>query len=627
MKSEELEISLRTEFENYLKNVLADMKQEVTQLQEKIEVEAEKHKSQLEEVFKNALYRVESDVKLDDGFKEAVVEHLRLAKDEGARITVTAMEEAEQLERPQVSGQSISDFSLKMRDAINDISGKQSQAEILKTLIHHCEEFTPRGAFFIIKNEHFVGWRTFGKDRGETEEVIREVFFPTSEQSLLSEANKFGVVVSNSTAKGKDESLYLEKLGFSKSEKMYAVPLVVRGRGVAVLYADSGENFSPINIEAIESLAKVASLTVELLASSKAGSSRSVSEEKSETGPLTPTTFIPTPTAPIEEKPQQFVEEKKVQQPVEFETIAKPESSPFEEVTPIVTPAKVEVEEVSTTPFEVERIDTTPVYETESFVQDDSNIETVSTKTEDFAFTTESWGKPKVEVEDYSSSVSTVDSFVSEESVSFKPTAEYEFETTQFNEPVKTDTFDSFTIPKSDNFDSFSYSNSNIETESFAKNEVSSFKEEINSFEPATPSFDKTSFDTPFEAESQPVVEEIVKPVATAPVKSRFSDKNVDLPIDVAEDERRLHNDARRFARLLVSEIKLYNEQKVKEGRDSNDLYERLREAIDRSREMYDKRVQPPVAQKFDYFHFELINTLAEGEEAKLGSSYPGATV
>ncbi len=99
------------------------------------------------------------------------------------------------------------------------------------------------------------------------------------------------------------------------------------------------------------------------------------------------------------------------------------------------------------------------------------------------------------------------------------------------------------------------------------------------------------------------------------------------LPIEVGEEERRLHNDARRFARLLVSEIKLYNEQKVKEGRESADLYERLREAIDRSREMYDKRVQPPVAAKFDYFHYELVSTLAEGEETKLGGSYPGAAI
>jgi len=129
-----------------------------------------------------------------------------------------------------------------------------------------------------------------------------------------------------------------------------------------------------------------------------------------------------------------------------------------------------------------------------------------------------------------------------------------------------------------------------------------------------------------FDVEPVPV-ETVNQPISTPPAKSRLSERNVDLPIEVSEDERRLHNDARRFARLLVSEIKLYNEQKVKEGRDGSDLYERLREAIDRSREMYDKRVQPPVAAKFDYFHYELVNTLAEGDDNKLGTGYPGSAV
>jgi hypothetical protein len=107
----------------------------------------------------------------------------------------------------------------------------------------------------------------------------------------------------------------------------------------------------------------------------------------------------------------------------------------------------------------------------------------------------------------------------------------------------------------------------------------------------------------------------------------RFGSSEADLPVDVSDEERRLHNDARRFARLLISEIKLYNEQKVSEGRSRNDLYDRLREDIDRSRQMYDKRVAPPVAARHDYFHQELVNLLAEGDAAKLGGSYPGAAV
>ncbi|MGB7923768.1 MAG: hypothetical protein WCF57_11040, partial [Pyrinomonadaceae bacterium] len=112
-------------------------------------------------------------------------------------------------------------------------------------------------------------------------------------------------------------------------------------------------------------------------------------------------------------------------------------------------------------------------------------------------------------------------------------------------------------------------------------------------------------------------------PLGTA---RRYGSTDAELPVDVSDEERRLHNDARRFARLLVSEIKLYNEQKVKEGRSQGNIYERLREDIDRSRQMYDKRVAPPVAARYDYFHQELVNTLAEGDPAKLGDTYPGAT-
>ncbi len=92
-------------------------------------------------------------------------------------------------------------------------------------------------------------------------------------------------------------------------------------------------------------------------------------------------------------------------------------------------------------------------------------------------------------------------------------------------------------------------------------------------------------------------------------------------------EEEKAHNDARRFARLLVSEIKLYNEQKVAEGRRGGDLYDRLKEDIDRSRQMYEKRVTPGVATKFDYFYDELVSTLAEGDPSRLGSDCPGPTV
>jgi hypothetical protein len=44
---------------------------------------------------------------------------------------------------------------------------------------------------------------------------------------------------------------------------------------------------------------------------------------------------------------------------------------------------------------------------------------------------------------------------------------------------------------------------------------------------------------------------------------------------------QKAHEDAKRFARLVVSEIKLYNEAKVNEGRRNKDIYERLKEDIE----------------------------------------------
>jgi len=137
------------------------------------------------------------------------------------------------------------------------------------------------------------------------------------------------------------------------------------------------------------------------------------------------------------------------------------------------------------------------------------------------------------------------------------------------------------------------------------------------------------------QAESEPAAAFFMPTPATvepaaAPLGSRrrHGSYDAELPVEVSdEDEKRQHNDARRFARLLVSEIKLYNEQKVVEGRTQGNLYERLREYIDRSREMYDKRVKAGVSAKYDYFHHELVNTLAEGDASKLGAEYPGAAV
>jgi hypothetical protein len=84
--------------------------------------------------------------------------------------------------------------------------------------------------------------------------------------------------------------------------------------------------------------------------------------------------------------------------------------------------------------------------------------------------------------------------------------------------------------------------------------------------------------------------------------------------------EQKAHDDARRFARLVVSEIKLYNEAKVTEGRQTRDIYERLKDDIERGRQMYNDRVGAEVRDATDYFQDELVRILAGGDAAALGA-------
>lgn len=76
---------------------------------------------------------------------------------------------------------------------------------------------------------------------------------------------------------------------------------------------------------------------------------------------------------------------------------------------------------------------------------------------------------------------------------------------------------------------------------------------------------------------------------------------------------------ARRYARLVISEIKLYNEPGVHEGRGRRDLLQRLGPEIERARRLYEERVPASVAGRTEYFQRELVQTLAGGDPSLLG--------
>ncbi len=91
----------------------------------------------------------------------------------------------------------------------------------------------------------------------------------------------------------------------------------------------------------------------------------------------------------------------------------------------------------------------------------------------------------------------------------------------------------------------------------------------------------------------------------------------------ISHEDQDTHRKAQRFARLLIDEIKLYNQPTVIEGRMNHDLYDRLKEDIEKSRITYQKRFGNTVAADSDHFNQELIRVLAEDDASLLGVNYP----
>ena len=662
MNSEELEQSLRSEFETYLNSIFAELRQESAEFQNKIQAEFDRHRTEFDEAFSAISARFNTAPGFNEAFESSVAEHLKLARDEGAKIAATAMVEAEKYDEQRPAEAPPAKYDA-IRDAVNDISSKDSQSAILKSLVQQASEFAPRGAFFIIKSGHFAGWKVFGTSE-EMETKIREIHFPVSEDTILNRAIDSLSAVEGSSGEYRQDTSFLDPLNFGSPNRMIAFPLVARGRGVAVMYVDAGDSEGEINREALETVIRVAGLTVELLASTQtaAEENRTMAAADFENARHDQdyrehqTSYEEARPQPVQETPVArdhggFSFSESV--PESAESYSEPAVEAIPEYGTSFQGSFDESTSAADTNFDA----TIPNFERPSFSQE---FET-SAGASEFQQPSFEHGQaepaPQYNFESPEPPADQARSAAAD--LSFPESSGYQALAPEVEQPEMTDVQSpstSFPVEGS------GYRAPAPEVEQPAmdlQSRSTSFPGEGSGFqapapeygqpaetpspdpfnaEPAaeTPSFGSSPFDRAVEqyrpaasapSAYSPAPEPVVPAPATSVPQARLSDRPVDLPIEVPESERRLHNDARRFARLLVSEIKLYNEKKVIEGKQSNDLYDRLREAIDRSREMYDKRVQPPVASKFDYFHYELLNSLADGNAERLGAGYPGASV
>jgi hypothetical protein len=119
-------------------------------------------------------------------------------------------------------------------------------------------------------------------------------------------------------------------------------------------------------------------------------------------------------------------------------------------------------------------------------------------------------------------------------------------------------------------------------------------------------------------AEMEPALAE---PLPIGHAEAEVVPETPPLP-SISPEDQEVHRKAQRFARLLVDEIKLYNQAKVAEGRKNKDLYDRLKDTIEKSRVTYQKRYGNTVAASANYFQHEIIRSLAEDDLSIMGANF-----
>ena len=73
------------------------------------------------------------------------------------------------------------------------------------------------------------------------------------------------------------------------------------------------------------------------------------------------------------------------------------------------------------------------------------------------------------------------------------------------------------------------------------------------------------------------------------------------------------HERARRLARLIVSDIITYNQDRIVEGIKEDTLFDLLKEDIEVGRAHYERTIDPAVAEQSNYFDHALVDILVKG--------------
>ncbi len=83
----------------------------------------------------------------------------------------------------------------------------------------------------------------------------------------------------------------------------------------------------------------------------------------------------------------------------------------------------------------------------------------------------------------------------------------------------------------------------------------------------------------------------------------------------MSDEERKAHDKARRLARVLVSDMVLYNKEPVEEGLRNNTIAKTMGDEIKKSWQLYKQQVGADIANNTTYFKDALNDIMGKGRK------------
>ncbi|HUF78792.1 MAG TPA: hypothetical protein VMR44_07750, partial [Thermoanaerobaculia bacterium] len=465
-------------------------------------------------------------------------EHLRQITEEAAAPAAEALDRARDEARTEGRAEGLSAGRIEgqlqarveaqesLRDAIAEIDRAGSQAEVLEALLGAAVRYAGRAAVLLAREGRLAGWEARGFEADP--ETVRSL-------SLASDADPWSALIAGGPAvrvAGARCAPLVSQLDSPLPREGCAVPLVLRDRAAAVLYADRTEE-GRLDISVLQVLTYAAALALETLPF----------RQRESTATLDPVAGA----AAAAEMAEQAVE-----QPAEAaaEPVPEAEAGWGEEAD--------ELED--------------------GLLEEELEVELEEPET----YGAPPEGEALLEA-------------VEEEDVT--PTARPPFEESAFEEvpPLEEEPEEGFEAEPAE----LTAPAEPLGTIAWRTEPEEAVEEAVAEEPPGEPIEATHQGELP-ELEGEPEAGDIQP--ATAPVAAGGQ---VAPPDDVEgpgwafsatrgavpKDTEASHEEARRLARLLVSEIQLYNQDQVDEGRRNRDIYERLKDDIDRSRQLYEDRV------------------------------------